>query len=85
MAEDMIAPLQSNREVIFSVSVDTQKIYGLQTSLQLFKKYRLMFPTIDNVEEYLRSKQWDKLLKEYQKYKTTIVDSKESNIVIDMV
>lgn len=44
-----------------------------------------MFPTIDNVEEYLRSKQWDKLLKEYQKYKTTIMDSNESNIVIEMV
>ena len=44
-----------------------------------------MFPTIDNVEEYLRSKQWDRLLKEYQKYKTTIMDSKESNIVIEMV
>ncbi|KNB43177.1 hypothetical protein JH06_3715 [Blastocystis sp. subtype 4] len=75
MAEDMIAPLQSNRE----------KIYSLQTSLQLFRKYRLMFPTIDNVEEYLRSKQWDKLLKEYQKYKTTIMDSNESNIVIEMI
>lgn len=44
-----------------------------------------MFPTIDHVEEYLRNKQWDKLLKEYQKYKDTIKDSKESNIVIDLV
>ena len=44
-----------------------------------------MFPTIDHVEEYLRNKQWDKLLKEYQKYKDTIKDSTESNIVIDMV
>ena len=44
-----------------------------------------MFPTIDHVEEYLRNKQWDKLLKEYQKYKDTIRDSKESNIVIDLV
>lgn len=57
----------------------------MQTSLQLFKKYRLMFPTIDHVEEYLRNKQWDKLLKEYQKYKDTIKDSKESNIVLDLV
>ena len=45
----------------------------------------MMFPTIDHVEEYLRNKQWDKLLKEYQKYKDTIKDSTESNIVIDMV
>lgn len=44
-----------------------------------------MFPTIDHVEEYLRNKQWDKLLKEYQKYKDTIKDSKESNIVLDLV
>ena len=44
-----------------------------------------MFPTIDHVEEYLQNKQWDKLLKEYQKYKDTIKDSTESNIVIDMV
>ncbi len=85
MAEDMIAPLQSNREVSLCLCFDLQKIYSLQTSLQLFRKYRLMFPTIDNVEEYLRSKQWDKLLKEYQKYKTTIMDSNESNIVIEMV
>ena len=85
LAEDMIAPLQANREVSSEVWRDAQKIYDLQTSLQLFRKYRLMFPTIDNVEGYLRNKQWDKLLKEYQKYKTSILDSQESNIVIDMV
>ncbi|KAK8821090.1 hypothetical protein WA538_005721 [Blastocystis sp. DL] len=75
MAEEMIAPLQSNRE----------RIYDLQKSLQLFRKYRLMFPTIDNVEEYLESKQWDKLQKEYEKYKSLIVSSSEDNVVIDMI
>ena len=44
-----------------------------------------MFPTIDNVEEYLESKQWDKLQKEYEKYKSLIVSSSEDNVVIDMV
>ena len=62
-----------------------RKIYSLQNSLQLFRKYRLMFPTIDNVKQYLENKQWDRLLKEYNKYKSVIVNSKENNIVIDMV
>lgn len=44
-----------------------------------------MFPTIDNVKQYLENKQWDRLLKEYNKYKSVIVNSKENNIVIDMV
>ena len=60
-------------------------MYSLQNSLQLFRKYRLMFPTIDNVKQYLENKQWDRLLKEYNKYKSVIVNSKENNIVIDMV
>lgn len=60
-------------------------MYALQNSLQLFRKYRLMFPTIDNVEQYLASKQWDKLLKEYTKYKNTILTSTESNVVIDVI
>ena len=44
-----------------------------------------MFPTIDNVKSYLEKKQWDRLLKEYNKYKSVIVTSQEQNIVIDMV
>ena len=44
-----------------------------------------MFPTIDNVKQYLENKQWDRLLKEYNKYKSEIVNSKENNIVIDIV
>ena len=67
------------------LSLDHQTIYSLQNSLQLFRKYRMMFPTIDNVQEYLSSKQWDRLLKEYKKYKALIQQSKETNVVIEMV
>ena len=56
-----------------------------ETFAQLFRKYRLMFPTIDNVKSYLEKKQWDRLLKEYNKYKSVIVTSQEQNIVIEMV
>ena len=45
----------------------------------------MMFPTIDNVQEYLNTKQWDRLLKEYTKYKALIKQSKETNVVIEMV
>lgn len=44
-----------------------------------------MFPTIDNVQEFLNTKQWDRLLKEYTKYKAMISESKDSNVVIEMV
>ena len=44
-----------------------------------------MFPTIDNVQECLNAKQWDRLLKEYKKYKAMIQESKETNVVIEMV
>ena len=45
----------------------------------------MMFPTLDNVQEYLNTKQWDKLLKEYSKYKVIIQQTKESNVVLEMV
>lgn len=45
----------------------------------------MMFPTLDNVQEYLNAKQWDKLLKEYSKYKVIIQQTKESNVVLEMV
>lgn len=45
----------------------------------------MMFPTLDNVQEYLNTKQWDRLLKEYSKYKVIIQQTKESNVVLEMV